>query len=171
MQPPSIRGTDPKLFYNCYCRINGVEDKLIYVNELYQFYQGLKSGKRNVVIVNGKIKPPTPEEIAGIRRKNYSKQDQMLMNLTGNIQYPSNAQLQRLMIKAFLDIMLEAAGQPGENLNRLTNKAVYLLCWLKRYQQELFLNWQMPDIACFIHMGGCGNETEAMFIKMLRWIY
>lgn len=167
MQPPSIRGTDPKLFYNCYCRINGVEDKLIYVNELYQFYQGLKSGKRNVVIVNGKIKPPTPEEIAGIRRKNYSKQDQMLMNLTGNIQYPSNAQLQRLMIKAFLDIMLEAAGQPGENLNRLTNKAVYLLCWLKRYQQELFLNWQMPDIACFIHMGGCGNETEAMFIKML----
>lgn len=31
----ALRGSDPKLFYNCFIRINGVEDKLTYANELY----------------------------------------------------------------------------------------------------------------------------------------
>ncbi|MDK2808571.1 MAG: hypothetical protein PWP24_1307, partial [Clostridiales bacterium] len=55
----------------------------------------------------------------------------------------------------------------SENLNRLTNKAVYLLCWLKRFQPLLFSNWKMPELSCFIYMGGCKNENEAMFIRFL----
>ena len=35
------RGDDPKLFYNCYCRINGVEDKLTYMNDLFKFYENI----------------------------------------------------------------------------------------------------------------------------------
>ena len=63
--------------------------------------------------------------------------------------------------------MLDEAKLPGMNLNRLTNKAVYLLCWLKRYQTKLFVNWKMPEIGCFIHMGGCKNENEALFLRFL----
>ena len=48
-----MRGSDPEFYYNCYCQINGVEDKISYTNELYQLYQELKARKRNIVIVNG----------------------------------------------------------------------------------------------------------------------
>lgn len=161
------RGDDPKLFYNCFCRINGVEDKLTYVNELFQFSEELKTAKRKVVIVNESIPVPTMEEISTINRRNYRNQDEMLLDLSRNIQYTSNIELQRLMIKAFLDVMLEEAKIADMNLNKLTNKGVYLVCWLKRFQSQLFVNWKMPDISCFIHMGACKNENEALFLKML----
>ena len=161
------RGNDPKLFYNCYCRINGVEDKLTYSNELYRFAQELRNAKRRVVIVNNEISKPSPDEIAGIRRKQYAKQEQMILDLAANIQYTANIELQRLMHKAFVDVILAEAKNGTENINKLTNRAVYLLCWLKRYQPLLFSNWKMPDISCFIYLGGCQNENEAMFIKFL----
>lgn len=166
----TTRGDDPKLFYNAYCRINGVEDKLTYANELYQFWLELKNNNRRVVIVDGGISAPTMEEIAQVRRRNYTKQDEMLMDLSANIQYTANIELQRVMVKAFLDVLLEEAKQSGMNLNKLTNKAVYMLCWLGRYQKELFQNWKMPDISCFIHMGSCQNENEELFLRFLARI-
>lgn len=160
------RGSDPKLFYNCFIRMNGAEDKLIYMNELYQFYLELKNAKRRLVIVDGGIPQPDMQEIGEIRRKNYQRQDQMLMDLSANIRHGSE-ELQRIMVRAFIDMMLEEAKNPGMNLNRLTNKAVYLLCWLKRYQGVLFGGWRLPEISCFIHMGACQNENEALFLRFL----
>lgn len=161
------RGNDPKLFYNCFYRINGVEDKLTYLNELYQFQLELKKNKRRVVVVDNEIPQPSTEEIGAVRRKNYARQEDMMMDLSCNITYTANAELQRLMVKGFIDIILEEAKKEGVSLNRLTNKAVILLCWLKRYQNELFAYWKMPDISCFIYMGGCRNDTEAMFVRFL----
>ena len=71
------------------------------------------------------------------------------------------------MHKTFVDILLAESCKEGDNLNRLTSKAVYLLCWLKRYLPFLFSNWKMPEIGCFIHMGGCQNENEALFLRFL----
>lgn len=167
---PTERGTDSKFFYNCYYRISGVEDKQTYANELYQFQLALENCKRHVVIVDGSIPKPDTEEIAAVRRKNYTRQDEMLMDLSANIQYTSNIELQRVMVKAFLDEMLEEAKEPDTNLSRLTNKAVYLLCWIKRYQKLLFSNWKMPEVSCFIHMGPCRDESEAMFLRFLARI-
>lgn len=161
------RGSDPKLFYNCYTRINGAEDKLSYMNELYQFQLGLKNSKRRVVIIDAPLINPSTDEIGKIKRKNYTTINQMVMDLSGNIKYAASIELQRLMVKSFVDVIIEESGQKGMTLNRLTNKAVYLLCWLKRYQGELFVNWKMPDISCFIYMGGCKNSNEALFIKFL----
>ena len=166
----TVRGSDPKLFYNCFYRITGVWDRLTYTNELYQLQQELKNAKRRLVIVNGEIPRPAPEEIAKIKRGNYTKQDQMIMDLAANIKYTANLELQRLMNKAFVDAVLEEAAKGNQNLNKLTNKAVYLLCWLERYMPMLFSNWKMPEIACFIHMGGCRNENESMFLKFLARI-
>lgn len=161
------RGNDPKLFYNCYYRISGVEDKLTYLNELYQFQLELKHNDRRVVIIENEISQPTTDEISLIKRKNYVTQDDMLAGLSCNIKNPANIELQRLMLKAYIDIILEESKVSGMSLNRLTNKAVILLCWIKRYQDELFGNWRMPDISCFIYLGGCKNENEAMFIRFL----
>ncbi|GFI23199.1 hypothetical protein IMSAGC011_01984 [Lachnospiraceae bacterium] len=167
---PAQRGTDPKFFYNCYCRISGVEDKQTYANELYQFQLALENSKRHVVIIDGSIPKPDTEEIAAVKRRSYTRQDEMLMDLSTNIQYTSNIELQRVMVKAFLDGMLEEAKEPDTNLSRLTNKAVYLLCWIRRYQKLLFSNWKMPEVSCFIHMGPCRDESEAMFLQFLARI-
>lgn len=166
-KPAAVRGDRPEFYYNCFFRISGVEDKLTCLNEWYQFYLRMKNEGRKIVITEQTISQPGMDEIAGIHRKNYQRQDQMLMDLSANIKYSANIELQRIMTKAFLDIMLDEAKLPGMNLNRLTNKAVYLLCWLKRYQTKLFVNWKMPEIGCFIHMGGCKNENEALFLRFL----
>lgn len=165
--PVLNRGTDPKLFYNCFLLINGVEDKLTYLNELYQLGQELKAARRPAVILNRMIPPPSPEEIAGIHRQNYRNADELMLDLSGNIHYGSEQELQRLMVKAFIDVMRQEAAQPDMNLNKLTGKAVYILCWLKRYQAQLFPGWKMPQTGCFIYMSGSGNEAECLFLKML----
>lgn len=161
------RGYDEKYFYNCFYRINGVEDKLTYMNELYQFQLELKNSGRKVVIVDEVIPQPSTDEIAQIKRSNYTKKEDMILNLSANIQYAANAELLKLMKKAFVDIILEEAKAEGISLNKLTNKAVILLCYLKRYQSQLFSNYKLPDISCFIYMGGCQNENEAMFLRLL----
>lgn len=167
LESPVLRGTDERFFYNLFCRINGVEDRLTYVNDLFKLQQELKNSKRMLVIVNGEIPRPTPEEIAGIKRDNYTKLDQLILNLSVNIQYTANIELQRIMHKAFVDIMLAESKKDNENLHKLTNKAVYLICWMKRYMPELFANWKVPQIGCFIYMGGCKDSNEALFLSFL----
>ncbi|MBQ3584498.1 MAG: hypothetical protein IJA27_07270 [Lachnospiraceae bacterium] len=167
MMSPMIRGNDSNLYYNCFYRINGVQDKLTYLNELYQFQLKIKQNNRKIVIVEYTIPKPTMEEINAIRRQNYSSMEQMLMDIASNFNSISNLELQRIMRKAFLDILLEVSKSTGMNLNKLTNKAVYLLCWLKRYQGALFSNWKMPEIGCFVYLGGCKDENEAMLLRCL----
>jgi hypothetical protein len=163
----SLRGEDKRFYYNCFCRIYGVEDKLTYLNELYQFQLEIKNSGRLMVIVENEIPKPTPEEINSIPRQNYRNVEQMLQHLSQNIKDFLNIELQILLKKVFLDIMLEESKNLDGNINRLMNKAVYLLCWLRRYQSRLFIKWKMPEVSCFIHLGGCQNENEALFLKFL----
>lgn len=162
-----MRGNDSRFFYNCFCRINGAQDKLTYTNELFQLQQELRNSKRRLVIVNEEIQKPLPDEISGIKRGSYANKEQMILDLSGNLNYISNIELRHIVHKSFVDIILEESKKEENNLNRLINKAVYLLCWFKRYMQDLFTGWKMPDIACFIYMGGCKNDNEAMFLSFL----
>lgn len=161
------RGTDPQFFYNCFCRVTGVEDKLTYQNELYQLRQALKTAKRRLVILSGAIPPPTPEEIGGIRRRSYQDLNQLIADLSANLQYSASQEVQRLMVRAFVDLLLEEGQKAEGKLNRLTNRAVTLLCWLKRYQQPLFGQWKYPETGAFLYLGGCKNENEALFCRLL----
>lgn len=165
--PARERGTDPALFYNCFCKINGVEDKLTYVNELYQLRLGLERSGREPLVVEGAIPSPSPEEIQRIHRGRYDTVEQMLFDLSKNIRYPNNMELQKLARKAFLDILLEASKKEGMGLNRLMGRAVYLLCWLARYQKELWEGRPLPEVGCFICLGGCKTDREALFLRML----
>lgn len=160
------RGTNPSCFYNCFIRINGVEDKLTCLNEWYQFQLQLKNENRKIIIMEHGIMKPNMEEISSVKRKNYGTSDQMIADLTGTIFHPE-PELQKLMRKFFVEILTEECKKLENNLNRLTNKAVYLLCWLRRYQQNLFGGWKAPQIACFILLGGCNTDNEALFVRML----
>ncbi len=72
------------------------------------------------------------------------------------------------MKKYFIELLLEEAKKTiNANLNRLTNKSVYLLCWLKRYQEQLFQGWKEGEVSVFLFLGVCGNESEALFLRFL----
>ena len=161
------RGDDSNLFYNCFYRINGVDDKLTYLNELYQLWLEIKSNNRKILIIENEIPKPSVDEINLINRKKYNNEEQMLIDLSGNLMYSSNIQFQRIIKKAFIDVLLDESEKIENNLNKLVNKAVYLLCWFKRYQTKLFSNWKIGDISCFIYLGGCKNDNEALFLRFL----
>lgn len=161
------RGDDPKLFYNAFVMQYGVEDKLLFPSDMVAFYQQLKREGRKVCLENGRLPPPTPEEIAAVRRRNHQTAEQLAADLAANLQYPNNQQLQTLMRQAFLDVVLEEDKAVGGNLNRLLNKAVYLVAWMKRYQKDLFQNWQAPEVGVFLLFGACSGDNEALFLRLL----
>lgn len=161
------RGPDDRRFYNCCCRINGVEDKLTYLNDLYQFYLQLLNRKRKVAVVNREIEKPSMDEITKIKRGNYTGFEQMAADLSQNIQYAPGTELQRLMKKAFIDTLSQERNRTEGRLNRLMNRGIYLLCWLFRYQDRLFAGWKAPQTACFIYLGCCKDENEELFLKLL----
>lgn len=161
------RGDDPKLFYNAFVVQYGVEDKLLFPSDMVAFYQQLKREGRKVCLENGRLPPPTPEEIAAVRRRNHQTAEQLAADLAANLQYPNNQQLQTLMRQAFLDVVLGEDKAVDGNLNRLLNKAVYLVAWMKRYQKDLFQNWQAPEVGVFILFGACSGDNEALFLRLL----
>ena len=166
--PIAVRGSESGFYYNCFCRISGVEDKLTYINDLYRVGTEIKNSSRKMAVVNGEIPVPTMDEISRIQRKNaYQNQDQMLIDLSSNIRHSTNIEVQRMINKAFLDVMLYESKAEGMNLNKLINKGVYLICWIKRYVIPVLSNWKAPEVGCFIHMGGCRNENEVLFMKLL----
>ena len=167
LEPIRSRGQDERFFYNCFLRIEGVEDKLTYMNELYRFQLELVGMGRNLVIVEAEILPPGNEEIGAVRRRQYKDAGQLAADLSANIIYAQDMELQRMMRRAFAEVVLEEAKDVGDNINRLTNRAIYLLCWLKRFQDGLFKKWESPLVECFVYLGGCKNENEAFFLRYL----
>lgn len=165
--PVTSRGEDSRFFYNCFIRINGVEDKVHYANQLFQFYTELKTTKRNILVLDETIPKPTTTEISSIKRSNYTSKELMLTDLAKNFNSVSNQQLQKILVKAFVDVLLSVSNDESMNLNRLTNKAVYILCWVKRYFSQLFSNWKLYDISCCILMGGCKDNNDALFLSFL----
>ncbi len=164
---PSDRGTDPELFYNCFSRITGVEDKITYQNDLIHLHNELKKSGRGLIVTDKGIEPPKPDEISAIQRANYQNRDALLMDLSQKTGYSGNPVLKPVIRRAFIDVLLEAADAEQLPLLKLTNKAVTLLSWFRRYQAILFKNWQPPQIACFLYFGTCKNSTEALFLKFL----
>ncbi len=166
--PIALRGKDAGFFYNCFFRLKGAEDKLTYVNSLYQTYLEIKNGKRNVVVVDKELPVPDMDEIGSVRRNGARQdRDQLLTELAGNLKSAGGPELQKLARRAFLDVMLAEAGEGETNLNRLYNKGVYLICWLKRYLPMLFSGGGTADVACFIHFGPCRKDNEALFLRLL----
>lgn len=161
------RGNDKKLFYNCFFELIGVDDKMSYANNLYQMYVTIKGKNRNVFIVNNNIEKPNSEEISHIKRNNYRTSEEMLNDISNNILYQPSSSLTIIMKKAFFEILKEEI-KKDTSISKLTEKAVYLICWLNRYKFRLFpQKWEQSDIALFIYFGACKDEKEALFLRFL----
>ena len=164
---PTKRGKE-KQICNCAFQVVGVASKETYVSDIFKLYSAVKSSGRKVLVLED-APPISVDDINSIRRDKYQNTQQMIRALVSNIRN-SNSDLQTLMRKAFIDVMLrKEAADPG-SMERLTSKAVYLICWLKQYQQTLFERLKPPDTACVFRLGACKNETEAMFYQLLAML-
>lgn len=162
-KPAAQRGDDPQLYYTVFARICGVEDKASYLNTLLQLYLQLSAAERPVLVLE-QLPLPLPDEIAQIRRRNYQTTAEMLADLAQNIVSPSLG-LQQLLRQQFLAFFQET--QAGEKMNRQLNRAVYLLCWLRRYQEQLFGQGRQREVAVLLVLSACRNENEQLFWRFL----
>ncbi len=167
LTPEKSRGNDPAFFYNFFVKINGVEDKISYLNELYRYQLEMKNRERKIVIVEEAIPLPQNDEISKIRRSNGKTVDRLISDMAANISYPNNMELQRLITNAFADLINEYSLKSDMNINKLTSRVVYVLCWLRRYGNILFKGLKIPETSGFVYLGGCRNGNEAMFIRLL----
>ena len=167
--PPERRGTHKGVFYNCFCRIRGVEDKQNYLKEAHAFHEDLLNQKRNVVLMEGELAAPTVEEIQTVQYGGAPAGIAGLLRiLCGNIKCsPQYAELQKLMRKAFLDLMTGEWEKSGRNNNRMKNMGVHLICRIRKYIPLLFAHGRFPQPACLIRMGGCQSNGEALFLRFL----
>ncbi len=164
LKNPFERGYEPDFCYNCFMKIIGANDRLTYLNELFSFYTKLKENKRNIVIEDKFLPIPNIDEINKIKRRNYKDFEHMIFDISQNI-YLSN--ITNTARQRFIEIFKEEKLNKDENLNRLMNKAVYILCWFNRYKDKLFKNYRKKDISVFIFFGGCKNKNESLFMKFL----
>lgn len=52
-------------------------------------------------------------------------------------------------------------------MEKLTGIAVYLICWMQKYQSPLFDGWKPPEVPCLIRMGESKDQKEQLFYEML----
>ncbi len=167
LKPVEKRKAEENCYYNAFFRWVGVENRVSYENELYQFYLKLKAEQRNICIIEEDIKMLSPMEIEAVGRGNYTNIDDLILDMSKKFPSIGNLQLQKILESAFICLMSEEAEKEGITLNRLMNQAVHVIGWFKRYQKELYVAESMKKPAVFILLGGCRDEKKALFVRFL----
>lgn len=158
------RGTQLNTVCNIFYQINGVYSRADYVNELISFRNSMNSQKRNLVIVNNEVTEPSYDEISAIKRSNYNSPAMCVSELARNITI-SDAKLQQMVRYIFSQTMLKYSVQ--SSINKFVNICVYVICWLKRWQKQLFVNWSADKIPCFVFFNCNMNENQIIFTEIL----
>lgn len=162
------RNAPPNGFANIFFIQYGVEDKYSYIAYLTDFYKKLIGKNRNLHICNNIIPIATPEEISAINRGNFTSVQQLVAVLSRNIVYARKKEVEDMMKKAFEATMYEDAKAFHNNITKLNNIAVNIVCWMKRLLPELIGNLQLPACATFIFLGNRPPKiAEKLFFTLL----
>lgn len=153
--------------YNLFARITGVEDKTTFGLDWMNWKLALE-GQGRKVIVWEEIQPPMPNEIAVVNKNNYNNTMQLFQDMVSKIHIKNDHALESQVRSAFLELLQEEEKKEAGNLKRLKNRAIYLLCWLQRYQATLFEGWQQGrDYNTLLYWGVCKDVYEALFLRLL----
>lgn len=159
------RGRENMTYYSCFMRIFGCESKATYPNDVFHLHSDAANAGRKTLIFDQKIPDPDPRETGSVIRRNYQRPEDLIRDMAAQIR-ANDIQLQRLMVKAFVDVMLIEVGH-GEPLNKLGIFAVYLICWMRRYYVQLFDGWTMPNVAQILYLGSVRDDREALFLQFM----
>lgn len=160
----SKRGNDSTFYYNVFGGIYGVEDKVSYFSDLFKWKVKLENSGKNFVLIEQGIPAPSYEEIQKVKRNTYQNLQQMEADMLNQIRYPKDKQIELYGKAAFSYGIKE-----GEKVSvqKATNQAVVLICWLIRYLPELFSGWNKEKTPIFVYYGACTTGNENLFLKML----
>ena len=169
LKEPKERGINDNYCYNLFVRLTGVEDKLNYAKELFQWKKQLEDRGRKVFILS-ELLPPDNQEIQKVHPNQYQTVDEMILDLASRLKSTGCHRLDQQMKKTFVVFLLEEEKKREGNLNKLKNEAVYLICWLNRYSNKL-TDGKDTSISTFIYFGVCKSEMEALFFRFLSWLF
>lgn len=153
-------------FFNIYARMNGVLNRSEYANELYRLFTELKNAGRRILVLDSPPPPPGVDEVSKIRRQNVRNCTEMLGLLLKNTDNIPDKNLRDIVKRAYHDVMTDTAEYRENKLSKFTQKAVILLCFLFRYQKQLFDGYRFPEVSVFFRMGNI-TENEELFVKLL----
>lgn len=167
LKSSNMRGSKDNYYYNMFVKMTGVEDKNNFMNELFKWKLKLSSSEREVLIIEYGIHNPDGLEVQQIKKKLHQNSIELINELSNNISFKQNSELELLLKKAFIELMTE---NKDERLQKLSNSGVILLCWINRYISVLFKKIDLKKYPVFIYYGSCKNENEKLFIRLLARI-
>lgn len=169
LKPYSQRGDNDSFIYNVFARVNGAENKATYCGDIFKWKRSLEEQGRSVFVLND-IPVPTVAEINRVNSGGYKTSEQLILNMALKIE-ASFDELRVQAKKAFCDLMRDEFNKDGENLNRLKNKAVYLICWFNRYAGDIFKGFKnMETMPVFVYFNVCKNNFEALFMRFMSYL-
>ncbi len=87
----------------------------------------------------------------------------MLLDLAQNI-VCTVSDLQRLLRQQFISFYRKPCNLTAGSTGNST-KLFICFCWLRRYQNQLFGQWQQGDMGVLLFLSPCRNETEQLFLR------
>ena len=161
------RGNDPRFFCNLFplpVRCGGTISPS--TNDLFAFYQSLQGGGRRICVVNGDPAPPGPEEIAAVKRGTTPPQSSWRRVPRRQHPVSGNVELQRLMTRAFIDLVLEGGAVRRQRLQAHQPGGVPPVL-AEPVSEGPFPDWKAPEVAVFLQFGRCASDTGALFLRLL----
>ena len=163
--PPAERGNEKNCFYNMFVRIRGVEEKSSYVKDLFLWKKQLEEKGRKVLVLES-LPIPTAEEVARTGRCNVQTADQVVAGLLPVLRPTANARLDGIVQTAFSNLIFDMAKE-NQPVNRIKNRAVYLVCWFNRYFDQLLKGCKEDSMPVFLYFNVCKTAFEALFLRFL----
>ncbi|WP_181995724.1 YceG family protein [Clostridium sp. AM58-1XD] len=166
LKKEAARGDKKDVYYNMFVSIYGAEEKGTYLSRLLRWKMKLEANGRRLILIEKQILMPSVEEVQKVRRGNYPNVKAMIADILSNVSFPSCRELEKLVKKAFVELIAEEAG----NVQKVMNRAVCMIVWLRRYIPQMFPDWRLHEYPVFLYYGTCRNENEALFLRLLSRI-
>ncbi len=160
----SERGLLPsEKIYNIYGGIFGITERREYEDLLYNWKIGIENAGKTFILIEHRLVNPSIEEVKSIKHFQYNNKEQLIAGLALQIEKTIHDKTDQILQTSLFNT-LDSLNEPV--LSKLHNLGVKLLCWLKRYQKQLFSSEYKNKIPVFVYYGNC-SETEALFFEML----
>ncbi len=157
------RGGDSRHVYNLFFQYQGTDQPEQYENQLFRLREKLEKNGRIVVLAEGRLDAPEVDEVNQVRRAAAGTAGELIGELAEQIRVSGEAFCSLLAQKAFTEVM---EGENQDNLGRLNNKGITLVCWLNRYGPRLFARPWQEKLPVFLFYGAY-NQNEALLLRTL----
>lgn len=151
---------------NLFIKYLGIDKKEEYLNRLFRLKCKIQKSNKPFIIIDKKIMNPTMEEVSKINKVYYSDDRELIASLALSIHISSDKTVNMLARRAFVIVMEQ---EKHDNIAQLYNHGIRLLCWLKRYTENLYQLFSIETIPVTIYYGAC-SENEASFLTLLSMI-